>query len=118
MKASRALLALLVLAGCSQPAQNTASDAAAREAGAFEPLKTKYKPVITGIDVKGTTLDLFVDADRLSSMDEPVEDQMKAEALTRWQKVWKADHAGRHATLRVRLRNYFGEVQFSESAKV
>ena len=118
MKAFRALLAVLVLAGCSQPAQNTASDASAREAGAFEPLKAKYKPVITGIDVKGTTLDLFVDADQLISMDEPVEDTMKAEALSRWQKVWKADHPGKHATLRVRLRNYFGETEFSESAKV
>jgi hypothetical protein len=119
MKASCALLASIVLAGCSQPAtQGTAGQTADREAAAFQPLKAKYAPVITGIDVKGTTLDLFVDADQLISMDEPVEDKMKAEALSRWRTIWKADNPGKHATLRVRLRNYYGETQFSESAKV
>jgi hypothetical protein len=119
MKASRALLAAALLAGCSQSAPQSAGDAlAARENQALAPLKATYKPAITGIDAKGTTLDLFVDADQLDSMDEPVEDQMKAQALQRWKTVWKADHSGQHATLRVRLRNYFGEEVFSESAKV
>ena len=118
MKAFRLFLALLMLSGCSQAPQSSSGGPDTREAAAFEPLKAKYKPVITGIEVKGTTLDLFVDADQLSQMDEPVEDKMKAEALAQWQKVWKADNRGKHATLRVRLRNYFGETEFSESAKV
>jgi len=119
MKASRVLLATALLTGCSQSAPQSAGDAlAARENQALAPLKATYKPAITGIDVKGTTLDIFVDADQLESMDEPVEDQMKAQALQRWKTVWKADHPGKHATLRVRLRNYFGEEVFSESAKV
>lgn len=119
MKASRFLLAAALLAGCSQSAPQSPGDAlAARENQALAPLKAKYKPVITGIDAKGTTLDLFVDADQLNSMDEPVEDFMKADALKRWQAIWKAGHPGKHATLRVRLRDYFGEEVFSESAKV
>jgi len=118
MKASRLLLAAALLAGCSQTAPQSAADAlAARENQALVPLKTQYKPVIAGIDVKGTTLDLFVDADLLNSMDESVEDQMKADALGRWRALWKANHPGKHATLRVRLRNYFGEEIFSESTK-
>ena len=119
MKASRLLLAAALLCGCSQPAPQSAGDAlAARENQALAPLKAQYKPVIAGIDAKGTTLDLFVDADQLNSMDELVEDQMKAQALERWRALWKANHHGKHATLRVRLRNYFGEEIFSESAKV
>lgn len=119
MKARRLLLAAALLAGCSQSAPQSAGDAvAAREVRGLAAFKAEYKPVITGVDVKGTTLDLFVDADQLNSMDEPVEDQMKSEALKRWQTIWKAGHPGQHATLRVRLRDYFGEEVFSESAKV
>lgn len=119
MKAMRALLAVLVLAGCSQPAPQTGADAiAAREDGALLPLKAQYKPVIMGIDVKGTTLDIFVDADQFNSMDDALEVQMKAQLLKRWRAAWTSDHPGRHATLSVRLRNYFGEELFSESAKV
>lgn len=113
------MLAAAFLAGCSQSAPQSADEAlAARENQALAPFKAKYKPVITGIDVKGATLDLFVDADQLNSMDEPVEDYMKTEALQRWQALWKSNHPGKHATLRVRLRDYFGEEVFSESAKV
>ncbi len=119
MNATRVLFAAALLAGCSQPAPPNAGEAiAARENQALASFKAQYQPVITGIDVKGATLDLFVDADRLISMDEPVEDQMKAQALQRWRALWKTDHPGKHATLRVRLRNYFGEEVFSESAKV
>ena len=119
MKAARALLAILMLAGCSQPAPQSAADAAAApELRAVEPLKAQYKPVITGFDVNGTTLDVFVDAEAMSEMDGPVETQMKADALKRWRNVWKSNNPGKHATLHVRLRNYFGEIVFSESAKV
>jgi hypothetical protein len=119
MKAARAILALLMLAGCSQPAPQGAADtAAARELRAIEPLKAQYKPVITGFDIKGTTLDVFVDAEAMSEMDAPVEAQMETGALKRWHDAWKSNNAGKHATLHVRLRNYFGEVVFSESAKV
>ena len=118
MKALRALLAVLALAGCSQPAAPAADPAAAREIQAVAPLKAQYKPVITGMDVKGATLDVFVDAEQFSSVDYDVEGAMKAQALKRWREVWKANHPGEHATLRVRLRNYFGEDVFSESAKV
>ncbi len=119
MKATRALLAVLLLAGCSQPAPQSGADAiAAREDTALQPLKAQYKPVINGIDVKGTTLDIFVDADQFNSMDDALQVQMKAQVLKRWSAAWKSNHPGRHATLRVRLRNYFGEELFSESAKV
>lgn len=119
MKAARALLVILMLAACSQAASPNATDpAAAREESAVAPLKAQYKPVITGFDVKGTTLDIFVDAEAMSEMDGPVEQAMEDGALKRWRETWKANHPGRHATLRVRFRNYFGEVVYSESAKV
>ena len=119
MKATRALAALAALTACSQPApQSAAGAAAAREIAAVQPMKKACNPVITGFDAKGTTLDIFVDAEQLSQMDEPVEDKMKAEALRRWRAAWTANYPGKHATLRVRLRNYFGETEFSESAKV
>jgi len=119
MKAARALLAILMLAGCSQSAPScTAETASAREASAIAPLKTQYKPVITGIDAKGTTLDIFVDAELMSEMDDPVEQAMEAQALKRWRESWKANNPGKHATLHVRFRNYFGEDVYSESAKV
>lgn len=118
MKAARALVAFLVLAGCSQPAQNPVGDAASREAGAFDSFKSKYKPVITGIDVKGTTLSVFVDQERMSEMDGPVEQAMEDQALTRWRNLWKSNNPGKHATLHVRFRNYFGEDVYTESAKI
>lgn len=119
MKAASAALALLMLAACSQPAPPGAADKmGAREESAVAPLKAQYKPVITSIDVTGTTLDVFVDAERMSEMDGPVEQAMEDQALKRWRSVWTADNPGKHATLRVRFRNYFGEDVFSESAKV
>jgi hypothetical protein len=119
MKAARVLLAILMLAGCSQPASSGSGDTAdARELRAVEPLKAQYKPVITGIDVKGATLDIFVDAELMSEMDGPVEQAMEDGALKRWRETWKANNPGKHATLHVRFRNYFGEDAYSESAKV
>ena len=113
------MLALLMLAGCSQPAPPSAADTAAvRESRAIEPLKTLYKPVIASIDAKGTTLEVFVDAEAMSEMDDPVEARMEADALKRWREAWKSSNAGKHATLRVRFRNYFGEDVYTESAKV
>jgi hypothetical protein len=119
MKAARAILALLMLAGCSQPAPQGAADtAAAREQSAVAPLKVQYKPVITGFDVKGTTFDIFVDAELMSEMDGPVEQAMEDQALKRWRDAWKSNNPGKHATLHVRFRNYFGEDVYTESAKV
>ncbi len=113
------MLVLLMLAGCSQPApQGAANTAAAPELRAVEPLKAQYKPVISSFDAKGTTLDVFVDAEAMSEMDDPVEARMEADALKRWRDAWTSNNAGKHATLRVRFRNYFGEDVFSESAKV
>jgi hypothetical protein len=119
MKVTRALLAILMLAGCSQPASSGSADTAeARELRAVEPLKTQYKPVITGIEATGTTLNIFVDAELMSEMDGPVEQAMEDQALKRWRETWKAGNPGKHATLRVRFRNYYGEDVYGESAKV
>ena len=62
--------------------------------------------------------DIFVDAELMSEMDGPVEQAMEDQALKRWRETWKAENPGKHATLRVRFRNYFGEDVFNESAKV
>lgn len=121
MKTPPALCALALtaaLCACSQPAAPPAHPAADRETKAFDSFKGQYKDVITGVNAAGTTLDVFVNLDQMDSMDEDAENMMKAQALQRWRNVWKANHPGKHATLRVRLRDYYGEVQFTETSRV
>jgi hypothetical protein len=81
-------------------------------------LKPRYKDVITGTDVKGQTLTVFVDVNNLQSMDEPAEDQLKADVLANWKKIWSAAHPGKHAKLTVVLRDYFGNEVFTETTRV
>jgi hypothetical protein len=80
-------------------------------------LKPRYKGVITGTDVKGNTLTIYVDVDNLNSMDEPAEDAMKADALARWKRIWSAAHPRKHAKLEVVLRDYFGNEVFRETIR-
>ena len=112
--------AVVLLAACSQPAKtSSSSDAAATsEEAALAPLKTRYKDLVTGIEAKGTTFIVYVDVNNLYSMDEPVEDQLKREALERWTTAWRAAHPHKHAKLRVSLHDYYGTDVFSETASV
>lgn len=117
-----ALSGLAVFAACAAPL--TACSGAPRVAqGAqtdrqLQTLKTRYKDVIMGTDAEGQTLAIYVDVENLDSMDEPAEDAMKADALARWKRVWRAHNRGKHGNLRVVLRDYYGNELSTESARV
>lgn len=108
--------AAMVLGGCAQ--QATTTSPGDREVAALQPLKKHYADVIQGMAASGKTLDIFVNEDELNTIDPSVEDQMKTEAMRRWSAVWKASNPGTHGIVRFRLRNYFGQTLFTESAKV
>ncbi len=107
------------LAACSTTEKLRASNdpIAAKEQQQSTALKARYKDVITGTDVKGETLVVFVDVNNLYSMDEPAEDAMKADALARWKRIWSAAHPGKHAKLNVVLRDYYGNEVFRETTR-
>jgi hypothetical protein len=105
------------LGACSTTQKLRASDdpVTVKEQNQAAALKSRYKNVITGTDVKGETLVIYVDVNELYSMDEPAEDAMKAEALARWKRIWSASHPGKHAKLNVVLRDYYGNEVFTEA---
>lgn len=108
----------LPLAGCSGTpgaAQNAHADQQQQQ---LDALKSRYKDVIMGTDAQGQTLAVYVDVNALDSMDEPVEDTMKADALARWKRAWRQANPGKHGNLRVVLRDYYGNELFSETARV
>jgi hypothetical protein len=107
------------LTACSTTEKLRASgDAiAVKEQQQMAALKQRYKDVITGTDVKGETLVVYVDVNNLYSMDEPAEDAMKAEALARWKRVWSTSHSGKHAKLTVVLHDYYGNEIFKETTR-
>lgn len=106
-----------VLAACSSPAPSV-NPVIAKEQSAVAPLKTKYKDVVTGLDVKGSTLVLYVEPNAMMSMDEDTEDAMKADALARWKKAWSSAHPHQHATVRLSVRDYFGRELSSYTATI
>lgn len=113
-----AALGLTLLCGCTQPAAAPADPAASRELKAMSYLKATYKDVVTGTDVKGSTLLVYVDVNNLQSMDEQAEDQLEATALQRWKTAWSAAHPHEHGTVRLSLRDYYGTEVYHSSAKV
>jgi hypothetical protein len=114
-----ALAALACTAGgCAQNAPQRVDPTIAKEQSAVAPLKTKYKDVITGTDVKDRTLVLYVEPNAMYSMDEDSEAAMKADALHRWVTVWTQTHPHKHAVLRLDVRDYFGRRLSSSSATV
>lgn len=106
-----------VLAACSSPAPSV-NPVIAKEQSALAPLKTKYKDVVTGVDVKDRTLVLYVEPNAMYSMDEDSEAAMKADALARWKKIWGSAHPHRHGTLRLSVRDYFGRELSSHTATI
>jgi hypothetical protein len=106
-----------VLAACSSPAPSV-NPVTAKEQSAVAPLKNTYKDVVTGVDVKGRTLILFVEPNAMYSMDEDAEAAMKADALARWKKAWSAAHPRQHATVRLSVRDYFGRELSSYTAAI
>ncbi|MHB1550732.1 MAG: hypothetical protein ACYDEU_05235 [Vulcanimicrobiaceae bacterium] len=111
--------ALLLASGCApNRPPSPAAIARARELQHVARLKSEYKGVVMGVDAKGTLLSVFVDINGLDSMDVDSENSMQAKALQLWREAWSAAHPHRHATLYVRLRDYYGKTVYSEKTKV
>jgi len=120
MKIARALIVaatLLAPIACAQPVAVKGADD--RERQAVAPLKNRYKDVVMGTDVKGANLYVYVDVNNLYSMDQSDEDALKADALRRWVRAWKANHShhGR-IKLRVSFRDYYGRELLAETTEV
>lgn len=81
-------------------------------------LKKRYPEVVTGTDVKGKTLTVYVDLDNLYSMDEETENAMRSTTLQSWKRIWSSAHRGEHGTLRLSLRDYYGNEVVSDAAHV
>lgn len=123
MSTLRRLSALTVLlacalAACSQTTARGSNPLLAKEQTAVASLKTKYKDVVMGTDVKGHTLLVYVDVNNLYSMDENSEDAMKADALSRWKAAWSAAHPDEHAKLDLSFRDYYGKEIYTASVRV
>jgi len=71
--------------------------------------KYKKQEVLTGFDIKGSTLVVFADTEKYSQLDDSVETGMKAELLQMWVSAWKSAHPRSHARLLVILQNYYGQ---------
>lgn len=106
------------LAGCAQKPAPASDPVAAKEQSALAVLKTKYPNVITGVDVKGRTLIVYVEPNAMYSMDEDSEAAMKAEALERWKKAWTSAHPHEHGVLRMVVNDYFGRELSKSSTTV
>jgi hypothetical protein len=117
--ARRALLcfSLALVTACSSP-PSPQEQIANQEISALAPLKTKYPDVVMGFDVHGPGVDISIDLNGLISMDEPKEDAMKSEALTRWRDAWTAAHPHEHATLTVRFIDFKGNPESKQTVKV
>ncbi|MBC5816123.1 MAG: hypothetical protein GIW97_06235 [Candidatus Eremiobacteraeota bacterium] len=107
------VLALTALCACgSNGAKQIAGGAAAAgETTRMAPVVEKYKKqqILSGFDIKGTTLVVFADTEKYSQLDDSVEAAMKSELLNTWAGAWKSDHLRQHATLRVIFQNYYGQ---------
>jgi len=121
--AAASALCALGPAACGGTATSRASagDAVtAREQRAVDGLglKKRYPDIVTGTDIKGNTLMIYVDVDKLYSMDEDSENAMRADLLKSWKAIWSAAHRGEHATVRISLRDYYGSQVLSDAARV
>lgn len=106
------------LAGCAHTTPANVSPAVAKEQDAVAPLKTKYKDVITGVQVKDRTLVVYVEPNAMYSMDEDAEAAMKADALGRWKKVWAGAHPHEHGAVHLVVSDYFGREISRSSATI
>lgn len=115
-----AALPALLFAGCepARPAANAASPQTVQEQRAVDALglKTRYKDVVTGTDIKGNTLLLYVDVENLNSMDEQGENAMRSSTLAQWVRIWRSAHPHKHGKLRLSLRDYYGTETAADTA--
>lgn len=109
------MLALfIVLAGCSSGPPSI-SDV---ERASLQPLKDRYAGVVMGFDPKGRELDVSIDLDGLSSIDEDAEDQLKRDAVAAWARAWRKGNPGLHGSLTMRMVDFKGGVIFKATENV
>jgi hypothetical protein len=89
-----------------------------QERAALAPLKAKYPDIIMGYDFHGQSVDVSVDLNAMMSIDEPVEDAMKAQALRDWKSAWLATHPNEHGLLTVRIIDFRGNQESKETTRV
>ena len=107
-----------LLYACSGSGGSPSATIEDREQHQVAVLKSEYKDVVMGTDVKGRTLSMFVDMNNMSSMDESAEADMKTQALALWARVWSKAHPHAHAALRLSVRDYCGREVYSATAHV
>jgi hypothetical protein len=124
ISAAAAVVVAAVLAGCSngtsQRNRGPTDATTRREQRAVDALnlKNRYKDVVTGTDVKGSTLVLYVDVNNLYSMDETSEDALKSQTLTQWKRIWLAEHPNKHVKVRLSVRDYYGNEVTAQAVNV
>jgi hypothetical protein len=107
---------IVLVSACSSP-PTPQEQAEAQETAQLSPLKSHYPDVVMGFDIHGPRVDVSIDSNGLISMDEDKEDAMKAEALKLWRDAWRAAHPHEHANLTVRLIDFQGNPQFTETTR-
>jgi hypothetical protein len=118
-----AVLGVLVLVGCSanspRAVATSADPSIAREQQAVDALnlKQRYKDIVMGSEVKGTTLVVYIDVNNLYSMDESSEDALRSQTLAQWKRIWSAAHPKQHKLLRVSFRDYYGNEVVGNSTR-
>ncbi len=119
-----AVLGVLVLVGCSvSPSRTQAASEGLRaesEQRAVDAMQLKqhYKDVVMGTEVKGDTLVVYVDVNNLYSMDQSDEDDLRAQTLAKWKRIWSAAHPKQHRALRVSYRDYYGNEVAGNATRV
>jgi ABC-type glycerol-3-phosphate transport system substrate-binding protein len=113
-----AAFAMLIAAACSSaPSPQEASYD--REIARMQPMRGDvYSNAVTGFDISGTRMDVSIDLNQYSLIDDDADDAIKRDALNRWKDGWRAENSGKHATLTVRLLDYHGKPWFTETATV
>jgi hypothetical protein len=99
-------LALAITACSSQPTHDQV--VTAEEIAALQPLRAEYDNAVTGFIVKGNQLDVSIDLNTYSTIDEDDVPLLQAEVVRRWREAWTAQHPREHAELTVRFVDYHG----------
>jgi hypothetical protein len=110
------IVAAALIAACSSP-PTSAENIESGERAAMAPLKTAYPDVVMGFDFHGPVVDVSIDMDGLEAMDDDVEAAMKKRAVTQWRSAWIATHPNQHGKLTIRIVDFRGNAQFTETTK-
>jgi hypothetical protein len=108
------IVAAIAIAACSSaPSPSEQSETAER--AAMAPLKAAYPDVVMGFDINGPAVNIAIDLNGLISMDQDAEDAMKAKAVSQWRAAWLASHPHEHAKLTIRLIDFKGFPEFTQT---